>query len=75
MKTLEDVIPNQDQRVQIIAHMINQAPLVKTPVGVHNQTRTMMYQHLRIPNHGKWVELLVQNGRKVHKQIIKPWSE
>ena len=47
MKTLEDVIPNPDQRVQIIAHMINQAPLVKHPVGVAQvkpSGQTLMYQ-------------------------------
>lgn len=78
MKTLAEIITDQNERDAIIAHMITQGNFVRGSVGwgtyiyAGRGIKLPMKQQLRFPNHGKWVELLAPQGRKIARQVFKP---
>lgn len=78
MITFEEVIPDQKERDAIIAHMIIQGQYVHGILGYAKYkygkyvVPQAIKQHLRMPNHGKFVVLEAPDGRKVVRQTFKP---
>jgi len=72
MHTLQDVLPNKDQRWELITNMTVGVYHGRIPIGIDRYGRKILVL-LRIPNHGKFVEIIYNpGGRKPVVEKIRP---
>jgi len=72
MPTIEDVLPNQEDRDALLVEMFELAPHLTRPIDRHKWTGLPVYQRLRIPNHGEFIIHEYARGKKIIRRQIKP---